>query len=207
MLEAPLLHHPTTIFRPRRPRPKARPLPGHFGNCSPDARLHRTTFPRVRSGRAIATFSSKCLCPEIPSSGPFLDIDFFRSVALAGFPEAALSRGSAALRGTSGSRSLPGVWSEPTGARAGEGRPQRGARGSAGGRAPKRPRLCGSAASSASQAGGRGHVAGLVAGLGAEPPLVGVRGPGSGVWDGGPGWGPVRFQGFPEENAHSVSSG
>ncbi|KAK7808212.1 hypothetical protein U0070_016937, partial [Myodes glareolus] len=104
--------------RLRRPRPKARPLPGHFGNCSPDARLHRTTFPRVRSGRAIATFSSKCLCPEIPSSGPFLDIDFFRSVALAGFPEAALSRGSAALRGTSGCRSLPGVWSEQTGARA-----------------------------------------------------------------------------------------
>lgn len=65
-------------------------------------------------------------------------------------------------------------------ARAGEGRPRRGARGSAGGRAPKRPRLCGSAASSASQAGGRGHVAGLVAGLGAGLPLVGVRGPGPG---------------------------
>lgn len=128
-------------------------------------------------------------------------------MAIAGFPEAALSCGSAALRGTSGGRSLPGVWSEPTGARAGEGRHQHGARGSAGGRAPKRPRLCGSAASSASQAGGRGHVAGLVAGLGAEPPLVGVWGPGLGVRGGGPGWGPVRFQGFPEENARSVSSG
>lgn len=68
----------------------------------------------------------------------------------------------------------------------GEGRPQRGARGSAGGRAPKRPRLCGSAASFASQAGGRGHVAGLVAGLAAERPLVGVRGPG---WGSGQGSG------------------
>lgn len=81
-------------------------------------------------------------------------------------------------------RSLPGGWSEPPGARAGEGRPQRGARGSAGGRAPKRPRLCGSAASFASQAGSRGHVAGLVAGLAAERPLVGVRGPGRGSGQG-----------------------
>lgn len=54
----------------------------------------------------------------------------------------------------------------------------------AGGRAPKRPRLCGSAASFVSQAGGRGHVAGLVAGLAAERPLVGVRGPGRGSGQG-----------------------
>lgn len=143
--------------------------------------MHRTTFPMVRSGRAIATFSFKYLCPESPSSGPLLAIDFFRAVTTAGISEATLSRDHAALRGTSGGRSLPGGWTEPTGARAGEGRPQRCARGSAGGRAPKWPRLCGSAASSASQAGGRGHVAGLVAGLGAEPPLVGVQGPGPGA--------------------------
>lgn len=154
------------------------------------------------SGRTTATFSSKCLCPECPFSGPLLAIDFFCSVATASAPETALSRSCAALRSTSGGRSLPGGWSEPTGARAGEGRPQRGARGSAGGRAPKPPRLCGSAASFASQAGGCGHVAGLVAGLAAEQPLVGVPGPG---WD--PGRGLVRFQGFPEENARSVSSG
>lgn len=161
-----------------------RSLPGHLGNCSPHARLHRTTLPRVLSGRTTAAFSSKCLCRGSPFSGPLLAIDFFLSVATAGAPETALSRGRAALRSTSGGRSLPGGWSEPTGARAGEGRPQRGARGSAGGRAPKRPRLCGSAASFASQAGDRGHVAGLVAGLAAERPLVGVRGPGRGSGQG-----------------------
>lgn len=176
----PLLHNPIITSKPWRRRPKVRPLPRHFGNCSPDASLHRTTVPRVLSGQAIATFSSKYLCPEFLFSGPLLAIDFFRAVATAGVPETALSRDSTALRSTSGGRSLPGGWSEPTGARAGEERPRRGARGSAGGRAPKRPRLCGSAASSASQAGGRGHVAGLVAGLAAEPPLVGVRGPGRG---------------------------
>lgn len=87
------------------------------------------------SGRTTATFSSKCLCPESTFSGPLLTIGFFRSVAIAGAPETARSRGCEALRSTSGGRSLPGGWSEPTGARAGEGRPQRGARGSAGGRA------------------------------------------------------------------------
>lgn len=73
------------------------------------------------SGRTTAAFSSKCLCRGSPFSGPLLAIDFFLSVATAGAPETALSRGRAALRSTSGGRSLPGGWSEPTGARAGEG--------------------------------------------------------------------------------------
>lgn len=109
MPETPLLHNPTITSKPWRPRPKVRPLPRHFGNCSPDARLHRTTVPRVLGGQAIATFSSKYLFPEFLFSGPLLAIAFFRSVATARVPGTALSRGSAALRSTSGGRSLPGL--------------------------------------------------------------------------------------------------
>lgn len=86
-----------------------RSLPGHLGNCSPDARLHRTTLPRVLSGRTTATFSSSVSVPSSPFSGPLLAIDFFYSVVTAGALETALSRGCAALRSTSGGGSLPGL--------------------------------------------------------------------------------------------------
>lgn len=73
------------------------------------------------SGRTTATFSSSVSVPSSPFSGPLLAIDFFYSVVTAGALETALSRGCAALRSTSGGGSLPGGWSEPTGARAGRG--------------------------------------------------------------------------------------
>lgn len=183
-----------------------RPLPGHFGNCSPDARLHRTTFPRVRSGRATATFSPKRLRPEPPSSGPRLATDFFRSVATAGVPEAALSRDRAALRGTSGGRSLPGGWSEPTGARARGG-------GAASARRSGISWRAGASAAPALRQRRLLRVAGRRpwpcrgAGSWARRRAAASGCPGPGARGGGPGWGPVRFQGFPEEHARSVSSG